>query len=96
LSAEDRNKAYKKFLSEKSILKRNNRQSAISKSLQKKIINDDPQDAVFRLLGSGIASSGDLGYTFGNITTGVKQFGYLRIWRREKEGWKIAVEVLRY
>ncbi|TMI64827.1 MAG: hypothetical protein E6H07_02615 [Bacteroidetes bacterium] len=96
LSVQNRNKAYKKFLSAKSILKRNNRQSAISKNLQKRIINNDPQDAVFRLLGSGIASSGDLGYTFGNITTGVKQFGYLRIWRNEKDGWKIAVEVLRY
>jgi ketosteroid isomerase-like protein len=92
---QDRKKAYEKYLSAKSILKRNGRNSATNKELQKKIINDDPQDAGFRILGSGISSSGDIGYVFGNITTGVKQFGYLRIWRKEKTGWKIALEVLR-
>jgi ketosteroid isomerase-like protein len=92
----DKEAAYKKYLSGKSILKRNGHYSVTSKKFQKKIIMDDPQDSEFRILGSGIAPSGDLGYVFGTISVGVKQEGYQRIWRHEKDGWKIALEVLRY
>ena len=92
----DRKKAYEKYLSGKSILKRNGKYSITSKKIQKRIINDDPSDTEFKLIGSGVASSGDLGYVYGTVTVGVKQFGYLRIWRKEKNGWKIALEVLRY
>jgi ketosteroid isomerase-like protein len=46
--------------------------------------------------GSGIASSGDIGYVYGTTIIDGKTDNYLRIWRREKTGWKIAVEVLRY
>jgi ketosteroid isomerase-like protein len=92
----DRKKAYEKYLSGKSILKRNGEYSVTNKKLQKKTIADDPLDTKFKMIGSGIASSGDLGYIYGTITVGVKQFGYQRIWRKEKDGWKIALEVLRY
>jgi hypothetical protein len=92
----DRKKAYEKYLSGKSILKRNGEYSLTNKKLQKKIIADDPLDSEFKMVGSGIASSGDLGYIYGTVTVGVKQFGYQRIWRKEKNGWKIALEVLRY
>jgi len=91
----DRNKAYEKYLSAKSILKRNNRYSETNKKAQRKIIDDDPLDSEFRAIGSGIASSGDIGYVYGTVVVGVKQFGYQRIWRHEKDGWKIALEVLR-
>jgi len=92
----DRKKAYQKYLSAKSILKRNGHSSETRRISQDKIIEEDPADSIFRIIGSAIASSGDLGYVFGNVAVGVKQFGYQRIWRKEKDGWKIALEVLRY
>jgi ketosteroid isomerase-like protein len=46
--------------------------------------------------GSGIASTGDMGYVYGTTVIKDKTDNYLRIWRRETTGWKIAVEVLRY
>ncbi len=50
----------------------------------------------YTINGSGIASSGDIGYVYGTTIIDGKTDNYLRIWRREKTGWKIAVEVLRY
>ena len=38
----------------------------------------------------------DLGYVYGTADINDKRDGYLRIWRREKDGWKIAVEVLHF
>ena len=48
------------------------------------------------VLGSGIASSGDLGYVYGITTINGKKDNYLRVWRNQENGWKIALEVLRY
>jgi hypothetical protein len=44
----------------------------------------------------GVSSAQDMGYTYGTATINDKTENYLRVWRREKTGWKIAVEVLRY
>lgn len=50
----------------------------------------------YTILGSGIASSGDLGYVYGTAKINGKTDNYLRIWKKEARGWKIVVEVLRY
>ena len=50
----------------------------------------------YTINGSGIASSGDMGYVYGTTVINGKTDNYLRIWQKEKTGWKIAVEVLRY
>jgi len=55
-----------------------------------------PENVQYAILGSGIASSGDLGYIYGSIVINEKTDNYLRIWRKTRDGWKIAVEVLRY
>jgi hypothetical protein len=46
--------------------------------------------------GWDVSSLPDMGYTYGTTVSNGKSENYLRIWRREKTGWKIAVEVLRY
>ena len=46
-------------------------------------------------LGSGIAPSGDLGYIYGTATLNGKKETYLRIWRHEPSGWKIALQMVR-
>lgn len=51
----------------------------------------------FTSQGSGIAPSGDLGYTYGSVTHSyaIKKETYLRIWRHSPTGWKIVVQMIR-
>jgi ketosteroid isomerase-like protein len=88
--------AYKKFLSAQSILNRHKNLPATTGDQQDKIIETTPPDIRFTINHSGIATSGDLGFVYGTIRLNDKTENYLHIWRREKEGWKIALEVLRY
>lgn len=92
----DKSKAYAKYLSPQSLLNRNGQYSATDKAIQSETILHTPSDIQFTIAGSGIASTGDLAYVYGSTLINNKQENYLRIWRKEKEGWKIALEVLRY
>lgn len=92
----DKENAYKLYLSKQSILNRNGLQPAMEKKSQAEIIKVTPQDIGYSVEGSAIAPTGDLAYIYGNTLNNNKSENYLRIWRKEKEGWKIAVEVLRY
>ncbi|NTS41095.1 hypothetical protein HRG84_09250 [Flavisolibacter sp. BT320] len=49
----------------------------------------------FSALGSGLAPSGDLGFVYGTVTLNGKKEGYLRIWRNESRGWKLALQLVR-
>jgi ketosteroid isomerase-like protein len=49
----------------------------------------------FSALGSGLAPSGDLGFVYGTATLNGKKETYLRIWRHESKGWKIALQLIR-
>ena len=92
---ENKELAYKKYLSRTSLLNRNHILPAL-KNQQQIVIQNTPPGIVFSINGWGIANSGDLGYVYGTYTFGDKKENYLRIWRNETGGWKIAVEVLRY
>jgi ketosteroid isomerase-like protein len=90
-------KAYKTYLSDKSILNRNGLVYPASvKKSRSEFIDKTPSNIQFTVTGSGIAPSGDLAYVYGNTLINDKPENYLRIWRRERQGWKIALEVLRY
>ena len=93
---ENKAKAYKKLLSNKTILLRNGRLPATSVDDQEVVIKQTPSHIEFTIAGSGIAPSGDLAFIYGNTKSNGKAENYLHIWRREKEGWRIALEVLRY
>jgi ketosteroid isomerase-like protein len=43
-----------------------------------------------------VASSGDLGYSYGDVfTTASAKYGYfVRIWRRHRDGWKVSLDML--
>lgn len=93
----DKSKAYELFLSKQSILNRNGLYyPAIKKKSQVQMIGNTPSNIRFEITGSGIASSGDLAYVYGNTIIDDKPENYLHIWRKEKDGWKLALEVLRY
>jgi ketosteroid isomerase-like protein len=65
-------------------------------SLPKEAKESLRQSIQYTILGSGIASSGDLGYVYGATVINGKTDNYLRIWRMENGDWRIVVEVLRY
>jgi ketosteroid isomerase-like protein len=92
----DRSGAYKKYLSKQSIVSRNGQLPETSKKDHVKVIEITPENIEFTVVGSGIASTGDMAYIYGNTIINSKQENFLHIWRKEKQGWKIALEVLRY
>ncbi len=92
----NKSKAYKKYLSEESILNRNGYLPAVSQAGKRKMIQATPSFDNYTSDGRGISPVPDMGYSYGTTVIKDKRENYLRIWRREKNGWKIAVEVLRY
>jgi len=93
----NRIEAYTLYLSDKSILNRNGLfYPASNKKSQTDMIQNTPSTIQFHIDGSGMASSGDLGYVYGSTLINDKPENFLHIWRNEKQGWKIALEVLRY
>lgn len=96
LFSKNKIKAYRKFLSANSILNRNGLAPAVQASDQQRIIDSTQHFESYTLESFHIAPSADIGYAYGTITMNGKTENYFRVWRREKKGWKIALEVLRY
>jgi hypothetical protein len=86
--------AYNTFLSSQSRINYSGFLPATDAAERKALIDSLPRNITYTILGSGIAPGTDLGYVYGSALINDKQDGYLRIWRKEKDGWKIAVEVL--
>ena len=78
------------------VLSRNGRVPAMDYDQFLGVINAMPSKIKYTINGSGISFSTDLGYVYGTTIINGKQDGYLRIWIKEKDGWKIVLEVLRY
>jgi hypothetical protein len=86
--------AYNTFLSSQSRINYSGFLPAINAAERKALLDSLPRNITYTVLGYGIAPGTDLGYVYGTAAMNDKQDGYLRIWRKEKDGWKIAVEVL--
>jgi ketosteroid isomerase-like protein len=84
--------AYKKYLSENAIVNRNGLLPQYGQWKNELFSNN----MHYTINGSGLASTGDLGYVYGTTNLNGKVDNYLRLWRKEKDGWKIVLEVLRY
>ncbi len=87
--------AYARYLSGQTILNRNSRLPSTGMGVQQ-TISETPVALQLEAKGSGMASSNDLAFVYGACTLENKRDNYLHIWRKEKGGWKIALEVLRY
>lgn len=98
LAGTDKVKAYKKYQSSQySILTRNGHFPATKSAAQKSIIDSTPSTIIYQLDGWRVSQANDLAYTYGTAESNGLQENYLRIWRNEeKQGWKIALEVLLY
>lgn len=53
------------------------------------------KETFVKIYGCQISDSGDLGYVYGAYEYDKKTRMYLRIWRREKSKWKLALEYVR-
>ncbi len=96
LFAQKKSKAYKTWLSKESILNRNGFLPAVISTDRQILIDSTPLSIQYSMNGWGISPVPDMGYTYGTTTINGKTDNYLRIWRNEETGWKLAVEVLRY
>jgi hypothetical protein len=95
LFAENKSEAYKKYLSKESILNRQGHAPATTTTDQQVFIDSTPSSLQFIMDGEGFAQGLDIGYVYGRTILNGKTENYQRIWRHEKDGWKIAVEVIR-
>jgi hypothetical protein len=77
-------------------LNRNGFLPAATSAERKVLIDSTPAGIKYTMSGWGVSPVPDMGYTYGTAIINGKTENYMRIWRREKAGWKIAVEVLRY
>lgn len=72
------------------------KESLVSKNIDKeRLIDGLPVSVQYITLESGIASSGDSGYTYGNTLLNGKKDFYFHVWRHEKNKWSLAAEKLR-
>jgi hypothetical protein len=88
--------AYSSFLSSNSRLNYSGYLPALNSTDRKAMIDSLPANLGYTIIGVGSSPKDDLGYVYGTADVNEKHDGYLRIWRREKDGWKIAVEVLHF
>jgi hypothetical protein len=88
--------AYKKYLSKESILNRMGHNYALATTDQEIIIKLTSSSIQYAIDGWKISPGLDMGYVYGTAILNGKTDNYQRIWRHEKDGWKIALEVLRY
>jgi len=86
--------AYQNFLSTQSILNRSELLPLTNTVEQLPALKDLTAGISFNIQGSGIASSGDIGYVYGATMYKEKTDNYLHIWRHEKTGWKLSVAVI--
>lgn len=73
----------------------NGHMPAESKDSISKWIAATGKDLSWKPFAAGIASSGDLGFTCGDLySTNGKSGSYVRIWRKAGEAWQIVIEML--
>jgi hypothetical protein len=96
LLEQNKSRAYQEYLSRESVLLRNGSLPAATEALRMTLILLTPDSVKYKTSGWGISPVPDMGYTYGTATIGDKPHNYMRIWRREKQGWRMALEVFRY
>jgi ketosteroid isomerase-like protein len=96
LFSKNKKAAYEKYLSKECILNRNGHLSAITPAEQQLIIDSTSSSILFTMAGWVVSPEQDMGFTYGTSVLNNKKDSYQRIWRREKDGWRIALDVTRY
>jgi hypothetical protein len=88
--------AYKTYGSVKYILNLNGYLPVTSTDSAVILITRIPSSLKYHPAGIKISPGKDMAAIYGTIAAGDKSGSYLRIWRHEKYGWKIALEVIKF
>ena len=56
----------------------------------------DTLNLSYKNAGTAMASSGDLAYAYGYIELSGKTGNYLRVWKKEMDGWRIVLDAATY
>jgi ketosteroid isomerase-like protein len=89
------NNRYKKFMMPDMRVYRNRHFPYVSADSVNNFVAKSISEPTFELVGGDIASSGDLGYTYGNTLQGTTAGNYLRVWKRNSDGyWRIVLDVV--
>jgi ketosteroid isomerase-like protein len=87
--------AYQEYMSGKYILNLTGYGPVTSADSAAWLINKIPSALKYHPAGAKISPGKDLFSVYGTFDRDDKKGNYLRIWRHEKNGWKIALEVIR-
>lgn len=88
---------YREFFSEKPILMHAGHIPAINSDSITSLLEKQPKNLRWSVSGSGVASSGDIGFTYGMLQdkSGQTPKGtYVRIWKKSSGEWKILVDLI--
>jgi hypothetical protein len=87
--------AYLKYGSSKYILNLTQHHLVTSRDSAILLLNNRKTRLKYHIAGIKISPEKDMAAAYGTFDTGGKTGSYVRIWRYEKTGWKIALEVIR-
>ena len=87
--------AYQTYGSEKYIMTLSGNAAVTSTSQAIYLISKIPSSLKFHATGVKISPAHDMAAVYGDLEKDDKRGNYMRIWRHEKNGWKIALEVIR-
>jgi ketosteroid isomerase-like protein len=87
--------AHQQFLSVTSVLVRNGQPVAITPGQQSKWFRGLPAAIEGAPAGHLLSPAGDMALVYGTIRSSGRQEPYLRLWRNEPGGWRLAAELLR-
>jgi hypothetical protein len=87
--------AYLKYVSSKYILNTTKHHPVTSRDSAVMLLNKMCIAPKYHQAGIKISPGKDMAAVYGTLDTGSKTGNYVRIWRHEKSGWKIALEVIR-
>jgi ketosteroid isomerase-like protein len=90
---------YSAYIAPKARLLRSGDVPIVSPEGIKYLLSDQDKTLSWSALGSGAASSGDMGFTYGTFEvqseSGAGIYHYVRIWKKQPDGkWKIIVEMM--
>ncbi|HSE41865.1 MAG TPA: DUF4440 domain-containing protein [Acidobacteriota bacterium] len=91
-------KAYEEYLAKRTRLMRSNQHPESDRDKALALVAQEKGTVSWSPEGGNVASSGDLGYTYGmserSVDGKVQKGNYVRAWRKEDGVWKVAVDVM--
>lgn len=66
------------------------------KVVKGRFVLNENDSFIYKIAGTGIAPSGDLGFAYGYLDDSGKAGNYLRVWKKEMNVWRIVLDAVTY